>query len=57
MAESAVYAFVKCYNGDNPDRIWIVFISVLYKDKGIYYYTQHLARKFGQDETIIFKDE
>jgi uncharacterized BrkB/YihY/UPF0761 family membrane protein len=36
-------AFDKLYKGDKPDQIWIVFISVLHKDKATYYYAEYLA--------------
>lgn len=50
-------AFDKLYEGDKPDQIWIVFISVPYKDKGTYRHAEHLPQKIGQDETNMFKDE
>jgi hypothetical protein len=50
-------AFEKYYEGDDLDHIWIVFISVRYKDRGTYHHAKHLAREIGQDETSLFKDE
>lgn len=50
-------ALRKYYEGDSPDRIWIVLISVPHKDRSIYHHAEHLARESGQDKTAIFKDE
>jgi len=50
-------AFEKYYEGDSPNRIWIVFISVPHKDRSIYHHAEHLAREIGQDKTAIFKDK
>jgi len=50
-------AFNKLYKGEEPDQIWIVFISVPYKDKSTYYHLEHLAREIGQDKPSMFKDE
>lgn len=54
-------AFEKYYEGDNPDRIWIVFISVPHNDRSIYHHAEHLAGylagEIGQDKTSMFKDE
>jgi hypothetical protein len=50
-------AFNKLYEGDKLDQIWIVFISVLHKDKGTYHHAEHLAQEIGQDETNMFKDK
>jgi hypothetical protein len=50
-------AFDKLYEGDRPDQIWIVFISVPHKDKATYYHAEYLAREIGQDKTNMFKDE
>lgn len=50
-------AFDKLYEGDKPDQIWIVFISVPYKDKGTYHHAEHLAREIGHDTPRKFKNE
>src|SRR5277367_6570554 len=50
-------AFDKLYEGDKPDQIWIVFISVPHKDKGTYHHAEHLAQEIWQDGTNMFKDE
>jgi len=50
-------AFDKLYRGDKPEQIWIVFISVPHKDKVTYHHAECLARKIGQSETNMFKDE
>lgn len=39
------HAFEKYYEGDDPNQTWIVFISVLNKDKSIYHYAENLAKK------------
>jgi hypothetical protein len=50
-------AFEKYYEGDNPARIWIVFVSVPDKDKGTYHRAERLAQENGEDEPRKFKDE
>ncbi len=50
-------AFDKLYGGDKPEQIWIIFISVPYKDKATYHHAEYLAQEIGQDETDMFKDE
>jgi hypothetical protein len=50
-------AFDKLYKGNKLDQIWIVFISVLYKDKGTYHYAEHLEQEMGQEKTDTFKDK
>jgi hypothetical protein len=42
---------------DELDQIWIVFISVLHKNKATYHHAEYLAREMGLDETNMFKDE
>jgi hypothetical protein len=50
-------AFDKLYEGEEPDQIWIVFISVPYKDKSTYHHAEHLARDIGHDTPRMFKNE
>ena len=50
-------AFEKYYLGHNPDRIWIMFISVPYKDDIRYHEAEQLARLDGHGGPRVFKDE
>lgn len=50
-------AFARLHKGDKPDQIWIVFISVPYKDKGVYHHAEDLAREIEHNKPSLFKDE
>lgn len=44
-------------NHNDPDQIWIAFISVPYENKSICYHAENLAQEIQHSKSIQFSNE